>query len=78
MNSAFDDDDENPWRWIGTAKIGQPSEVIVVGDRFGPMKLSHPVVLLDDGKWFNIDPPSPLGLRPVAWRYLLQKPKGTP
>lgn len=68
----MEDDDSNPWRWIGTAKIGQPSEVIV-GERLGLMHITTPVVLLETGQWYVIDPPTPLRTRPVAWRYVLQK-----
>jgi hypothetical protein len=64
----IEDDGTNPWRWIGTAKVGQPSEVIV-GDALGPMHIKTPVVLLEDGHWYAIEPPRQLSIRPVAWRY---------
>jgi hypothetical protein len=67
---SFEDDEENPWRWIGTAKEGQPSEVIV-GERLGLMHIHTPVALIG-GNWYVIDPPGPLRARPVAWRYAME------
>jgi len=36
------------------------------------MRLTHAVALLEDGYWYNIEPPRQLPIRPVAWRYVLQ------
>ena len=68
----MEDDEGNPCRWVGTAKVGQPSEVLV-GERLGVMHVHGDVVLLDDGAWYMIEPPQRLPIRPVAWRYALRK-----
>lgn len=64
------DDEDNPWRWIETAIVGQPSETIV-GDKWGLVYVAGPSFLNDDGQWWLIEPPLKLPLRPVAWRYAM-------
>jgi len=65
---VVDDDDSNPWRWIKTAIVGQPAE-IVLPDRLGDIFVKQPAFLNDDGYWYLMDPPRKLLQRPVAWRY---------
>lgn len=67
----LDDDEDNPWRYMGTAKVGQPCELLVfVGFPFtDPIKLDVPYFLHDDGKWYCIGEPGILKIKPVAWRY---------
>lgn len=63
-----DDDEQNPWRWMGTAQIGQPSEVLLQ-DTLGPLHIKSPVFLHDDGYWYIIEGARKLLQRPIAWRY---------
>ena len=70
------DDESNPWRWIKMAVVGQPSEIVLSDRLLGPIHVKGPVVLLDDGYWYLMDPPRQLFQRPVAWRYATKKPKG--
>lgn len=64
------DDESNPWRWIGTAIVGQPCEV-VVKDRFGFIHVQDHVFKHDDGDWYLIKAERRLPLAPMAWRYAM-------
>jgi hypothetical protein len=68
--NAIKDDEDNPWRWIGTAVVGYPCEVVV---HFGPLGFAiaeGSYVLLDDGYWYRIQPPLRVST-PTAWRYTM-------
>lgn len=63
-----EDDEDNPWRWIATAKVGQPSEVVVAFGVLGFFKADGVYALLDDGYWYHLYPAARVP-SPVAWRY---------
>jgi len=63
----IEDDEDNPWRWINTAKIGDIVE-LVVRDRWGVTHLKGEYFLHDNRQWYSMDPPSLLQAIPVAWR----------